>query len=286
MTVPLTACLPSAPLAQAVGDAAASEGRAAFNMARSQGIFGHMMTSTHCFGPTTDLGMQLWARGGCASAARFPSLAGPTTCQPPFPPSLSLLCHRGPQLSPRAHAVRDPRWARSFCARLPTTPCQISPPARAIPHPLSRWGRIKRTWGEDPFLIGVLNSAHIRGLQGTVALLFCSPSALQSMTRGAHPGPVPTGRDPKRRKISADVNMFAVHNGPDSIRTQFSAFPSQRDVRESFLPGPSRLPLAAHSLPGAVPASRRPAFYLPSPMAIRPAPPRRLSHVHHRRQRR
>lgn len=51
---PLT---PIATLSQkAVGDAAGSEGRAAFNMARSQGIFGHMMTGTHCFGPTTDLG--------------------------------------------------------------------------------------------------------------------------------------------------------------------------------------------------------------------------------------
>eukprot|EP00045_Choanoeca_perplexa_P009377 m.89954 g.89954 ORF g.89954 m.89954 type:complete len:161 (-) comp14871_c0_seq5:2241-2723(-) len=42
-------------LVQAVGDAAASEGRAAYNMARQAGIYGHMMTSLHCFGPTTNV---------------------------------------------------------------------------------------------------------------------------------------------------------------------------------------------------------------------------------------
>lgn len=121
-------------LVEAVGDMAGTEGRAAHNMARAQGIYGHMMTGLHCFGPT-------------------------------------------------GNANHD-----------------------------GRWGRIKRTWGEDPVLSGVLNAAHVRGLQGGDT----------------------TGRG--LIKMAADMNMYAVHSGPDDIRTHFSATTSQKDLYDHYLP--------------------------------------------------
>eukprot|EP00117_Sycon_ciliatum_P000423 scpid49312/ scgid5232/ Probable beta-D-xylosidase 2 len=72
-----------------------------------------------------------------------------------------------------------------------------------------RWGRIKRTWGEDPFLTGTLASAHIKGLQGG---------------------------DEKYMKMAADVNMFAVHSGPDAIRQHFDANVSDRELFDYYLP--------------------------------------------------
>jgi beta-glucosidase-like glycosyl hydrolase len=71
-------------------------------------------------------------------------------------------------------------------------------------------GRIKRTWGEDPFLIGQLATAHVLGLQGDHDVY---------------------------TKMSSDLNMFAVHNGPDSIRTAFSANASHQDMMDTFLRG-------------------------------------------------
>ena len=38
-------------------------------------------------------------------------------------------------------------------------------------------------------------------------------------------------------KISSDLNMFAVHNGPDSIRTAFSANASRQDMMDTYLRG-------------------------------------------------
>lgn len=61
-----------------------------------------------------------------------------------------------------------------------------------------------------------------------------------------------SGNDTHYTKISADLNMFAVHSGPDSIRTAFSAQVSLQEAYESYLPGkkndlsegrpPTRLP--------------------------------------------
>ena len=72
-----------------------------------------------------------------------------------------------------------------------------------------RWGRGQETYGEDPYLTGRLAVQFVRGLQGD---------------------------DPKYLKTVATVKHFAVHSGPEPSRHTFDAVPSERDLRESYLP--------------------------------------------------
>jgi len=72
-----------------------------------------------------------------------------------------------------------------------------------------RWGRGQETYGEDPYLTARLGVAFIRGLQGN---------------------------DPKYLKLVATAKHYAVHSGPESLRHQFNAVVSQRDLRETYLP--------------------------------------------------
>jgi beta-glucosidase len=72
-----------------------------------------------------------------------------------------------------------------------------------------RWGRGQETYGEDPFLTGRLAVAFITGLQGD---------------------------DPHYVKAMACAKHFAVHSGPESLRHQFNAVPSERDLYETYLP--------------------------------------------------
>jgi beta-glucosidase len=72
-----------------------------------------------------------------------------------------------------------------------------------------RWGRGQETYGEDPFLSGRLAVQFIHGMQGD---------------------------DPKYLKTIATVKHFAVHSGPEPLRHTFDATPSERDLRESYLP--------------------------------------------------
>ena len=72
-----------------------------------------------------------------------------------------------------------------------------------------RWGRGQETYGEDPYLSGVMGSAYTCGLQGD---------------------------DPKYLKLSACAKHFAVHSGPENLRHSFNANVSPRDLREYYLP--------------------------------------------------
>ena len=72
-----------------------------------------------------------------------------------------------------------------------------------------RWGRGQETYGEDPFLTGRMAVQFIHGMQGN---------------------------DPKYLKTVATVKHFAVHSGPEPLRHTFDAVPSERDLRESYLP--------------------------------------------------
>ncbi len=72
-----------------------------------------------------------------------------------------------------------------------------------------RWGRGQETWGEDPYLTGLLGTAFVKGMQGD---------------------------DPKYYKVIATAKHFAVHSGPESERHTFDAVVSERDLRESYLP--------------------------------------------------
>ena len=74
-----------------------------------------------------------------------------------------------------------------------------------------RWGRGHETYGEDPYLTGVLGCAFIRGLQGE-------------------------GDGVPYLKLAACAKHFAVHSGPEAVRHSFDARVSEKDLRETYLP--------------------------------------------------
>ncbi|XP_059161838.1 xylan 1,4-beta-xylosidase-like isoform X2 [Physella acuta] len=76
----------------------------------------------------------------------------------------------------------------------------------------SRWGRIQETYGEDPFMSGVLAQNFVTGLQGS---------------------------DSRFIQASAGCKHFNVHGGPENIpvsRFSFDAKVSEVDWRMTFLP--------------------------------------------------
>ena len=78
----------------------------------------------------------------------------------------------------------------------------------------TRWGRVDETFGEDPYLIGEMASAIVKGYQG-----------------GAKAGE-PLAKD----AILACAKHFAVHSGPESDRHHFNAIVSKQDLWETYLP--------------------------------------------------
>lgn len=72
-----------------------------------------------------------------------------------------------------------------------------------------RWGRGHETYGEDPYLSGLLGSAFVRGLQGD---------------------------HPKYLKAAACAKHYAVHSGPEKDRHHFNAVASGKDLHETYLP--------------------------------------------------
>ncbi|KAK6170944.1 hypothetical protein SNE40_019222 [Patella caerulea] len=75
-----------------------------------------------------------------------------------------------------------------------------------------RWGRNQETYGEDPFLNGMLAKAYVKGLQGD---------------------------HPRYVRANAGCKHFNVHGGPDNIpssRWSFDSKVSMRDWRTTFLP--------------------------------------------------
>ena len=72
-----------------------------------------------------------------------------------------------------------------------------------------RWGRGQETYGEDPFLTAQIGTAFVKGLQGD---------------------------DPKYYKVIATAKHFAVHSGPEPERHTFDAWPSEKDLYETYLP--------------------------------------------------
>lgn len=72
-----------------------------------------------------------------------------------------------------------------------------------------RWGRGHETYGEDPYLTGILGGEFVKGLQGT---------------------------DSKYLKVVATAKHYAVHSGPEPLRHEFNAKISERDLHETYLP--------------------------------------------------
>lgn len=72
-----------------------------------------------------------------------------------------------------------------------------------------RWGRGHETYGEDPYLTSRLGVRFIKGLQGN---------------------------DENFLKTAACAKHFAVHSGPESLRHEFNAVVSKKDLYETYLP--------------------------------------------------
>ena len=71
-----------------------------------------------------------------------------------------------------------------------------------------RWGRGHETYGEDPYLTSRLGVKFVEGIQGD--------------------GPV--------MKAAACAKHYAVHSGPESLRHEFDAQASMKDMWETYLP--------------------------------------------------
>ena len=72
-----------------------------------------------------------------------------------------------------------------------------------------RWGRGHETYGEDPYLTSKMGVAFINGLQG---------------------------HDEKYLKAAGCAKHYAVHSGPESLRHEFDAKVSKKDLYETYLP--------------------------------------------------
>ena len=74
-----------------------------------------------------------------------------------------------------------------------------------------RWGRGQETYGEDPYLLSMLGVAYTRGLQ--------------------------EGTDSKYLKVAACAKHYAVHSGPEELRSKFTANVSLYNLHDTYLPG-------------------------------------------------
>ena len=72
-----------------------------------------------------------------------------------------------------------------------------------------RWGRGQETYGEDPYLTGILGASFVRGLQGD---------------------------HPKYLKTAACAKHYAVHSGPEKLRHEFNAVVTDRELYDTYLP--------------------------------------------------
>ncbi|PNU06582.1 glucan 1,4-alpha-glucosidase [Novosphingobium guangzhouense] len=72
-----------------------------------------------------------------------------------------------------------------------------------------RWGRGQETFGEDPYLTGLMGVSFVRGLQGD---------------------------DPTFYKTAAVAKHFAVHSGPEGNRHREDVHPSAYDLEDTYLP--------------------------------------------------
>ncbi|MCQ2186856.1 MAG: glycoside hydrolase family 3 C-terminal domain-containing protein [Bacteroidales bacterium] len=72
-----------------------------------------------------------------------------------------------------------------------------------------RWGRSQETYGEDPYLSGVMGSAVVNGLQGN---------------------------DSHYLKTAACAKHYAVHSGPEPLRHRYNPSVSDRDLWDTYLP--------------------------------------------------
>jgi len=73
----------------------------------------------------------------------------------------------------------------------------------------AHWGRGHETFGEDPYLTGIMGTEFVKGLQGD---------------------------DPNFFKVTACGKHYAVHSGPENLRHEFNVNLDKRDLYEYYLP--------------------------------------------------
>src|SRR5580658_7803680 len=120
-----------------------------------------------------------------------------------FPQAIALASSWDPQLLTRIFAVA----AREIRAR--GVQLVLAPVVDVGRDP--RWGRIEETYGEDPYLVGQLGSAAVRGFQGETLPL--------------QPG-----------KVFATLKHMTGHGQPESGTNVGPASISERTLREMFFP--------------------------------------------------
>jgi len=86
-----------------------------------------------------------------------------------------------------------------------------------------RWGRVEETIGEDPYLVSMLGSAYVRGLQGAGVIATLKHFAGYSAARGArNHGPVPMGRRELMDVILPPFELAVTVAGVGSVMNSYS----------------------------------------------------------------
>lgn len=86
-----------------------------------------------------------------------------------------------------------------------------------------RWGRVEETMGEDPYLVGILGAAYVRGLQGAGVIATLKHFAGYSASRGArNHGPVPMGRRELLDMILPAFETAIALGGARSVMNSYS----------------------------------------------------------------
>jgi beta-glucosidase len=120
-----------------------------------------------------------------------------------FPQSIGLASTWDPDLLTRVFSV-DAREMRARGVQV-----ALAPVVDIARDP--RWGRIEETYGEDPYLVGTMGVAAIRGFQGDT---------------------LPLGQD----KVFATLKHFTGHGQPENGTNVGPAEISERTLRENFFP--------------------------------------------------
>lgn len=86
-----------------------------------------------------------------------------------------------------------------------------------------RWGRVEETMGEDPYLVGTVGAAYVRGLQGAGVMATLKHFAGYSASRAArNHGPVPMGRRELLDLILPAFEMAIALGGARSVMNSYS----------------------------------------------------------------
>jgi beta-glucosidase len=86
-----------------------------------------------------------------------------------------------------------------------------------------RWGRVEETIGEDPYLVGRIGAAYVRGLQSAGVIATLKHFAGYSASRGArNHGPVPIGRRELLDVILPPFEAAIVEAGAGSVMNSYA----------------------------------------------------------------